>query len=90
MGVGLIRVAAEGTSASEMENTLVWQAREAHRKSQEHSALSDRYRQERNALIRRVYNEQDMSYQSLAKQVGCSPELVAKVIQGRVLGVDHE
>lgn len=62
---------------------LVAQARECHRKTMEHSELSDHYRRQRNDLIRRAYHEQGLSYYHLARQVGCSRELVAKVIQGR-------
>lgn len=64
-------------------DSAVQQAREAHRKAGEHTGLSHRYRQQRDELIRRVYAEGGVSYGSLARQVGCSPELVAKVVQGR-------
>jgi hypothetical protein len=64
-------------------NIVVWQAREAHRQSVEHSGFAGRYRQERDKLIRKLYATGEYSYGQLAKQVGCSVELVAKVIQGR-------
>jgi hypothetical protein len=63
--------------------TLVQQAREAHRVSQEHSRLSAHHRNRRDHLIRRAYGLGTYSYSSLARQVGCSPELIAKIITGR-------
>jgi transposase-like protein len=65
-----------------MEPT-VWLAREAHRKVGEHTGQSHHYRQERDRLIRELYASGDYSYSQLAGQIGCSPELVAKVVQGR-------
>lgn len=64
-------------------DSMVQQAREAHRKCGELTGLSHRYRQQRDDLIRRAYAETKMSYGSLAKQIGCSIELIAKVVQGR-------
>jgi ribosome-binding protein aMBF1 (putative translation factor) len=58
-------------------------AREFHRKSLEHSRRAYQYRRQRDDAIRRAYAETRMSYGSLAKQIGCSPELVAKAVQGR-------
>ena len=62
---------------------LVQQAREAHRKASSHSGLFHHYRLQRDELIRTVYAEGNMSYRALAKLIGCSPELVAKAVQGR-------
>lgn len=58
------------------------QAREFHRKSVEYTGLSHRYRQQRDDAIRRAYAAGEMSYGRLASQIGCSPELVAKAVQG--------
>jgi len=62
---------------------MVQQARELHRKAGEATGLSHHYRLQRDELIRRVYAEGSTSYSSLARQVGCSAELVAKVVQLR-------
>lgn len=62
---------------------LVWQAREAHKKSQEHNTYADHFRKERDRLIRELYETGEYSYSRLAAQVGCSNELIAKIIQGR-------
>jgi ribosome-binding protein aMBF1 (putative translation factor) len=64
-------------------DSVVQQAREFHRKCNETTGLSHRYRQQRDDAIRRAYSEGNLSYSQLARQVGCSPELVAKVVQGR-------
>jgi ribosome-binding protein aMBF1 (putative translation factor) len=48
-----------------------------------HSGLLHHYRKQRDELIRQAYAESGMSYGSLARQIGCSPELVAKAVQGR-------
>jgi hypothetical protein len=64
-------------------DSLVWQAREAHHKACEHTGLSGRYRAERDRLIRELYGSGDFSYSQLAGQIGCSPELIAKAVQGR-------
>jgi hypothetical protein len=64
-------------------DSLVQQAREAHRKATAHSGLSHQYREQRDRLIRRAYAEGECSYGSLAHQIGCSPELVAKAVQQR-------
>lgn len=63
--------------------SLVQQAREAHRLSHDHSRLSAHHRERRDTLIRRAYGSGSYSYGTLARQVGCSPELVAKIIKGR-------
>lgn len=64
-------------------NPLVSQARECHRKAMQSAGLAHRFRVQRDDLIRRAYTEGDISYGSLAKQVGCSPQLIAKVVQNR-------
>ena len=62
---------------------LVQQARELHRRAKEHLGLSQQFRRQRDRIIKLVYAEGNTSYASLAKQIDCSPELVAKVVQGR-------
>jgi len=61
--------------------SLVWQAREAHRRSHEHSALASRFRHQRDRLIRELHATGDYSYSQLAGRIGCSSELVAKAVQ---------
>lgn len=62
---------------------LAYQAKEAHRQVTEHSACARRYRTERNKIIRELYKTGKYSYGKIARSVGCSSELIAKVIQGR-------
>jgi len=64
-------------------DALVAQARELHRRILEFSGQSDQCRRQRDELIARAYAEGCGSYVSLARQIGCSPELVAKVVQRR-------
>ncbi len=64
-------------------DTEVWQARDAHRKVCDHTGLAGHFRRERDRLIRELYATGEYSYSQLARSVGCSVELVAKVIQGR-------
>jgi ribosome-binding protein aMBF1 (putative translation factor) len=48
--------------------------------------LAERHRQQRDALIRRAREENPgrWSYSALAAAVGCSKELIAAIIKGRV------
>jgi ribosome-binding protein aMBF1 (putative translation factor) len=62
-------------------DSLVERARECHLKSMTLSGQSHQFREQRDQLIRRAYREGGVSYSELAKQVGCSPELVAKAVQ---------
>lgn len=62
---------------------LAYQAKEAHRQCREHSDRAGRFRVERDRLIKQLYRGGGYSYGQLARQIGCSPELVAKVVQGR-------
>lgn len=66
-----------------MDDMIAYQARDAHRQSVKHAEHAARFRRERDKLIRRLYSSGECSYGQLARRVGCSPELVAKVIQGR-------
>jgi hypothetical protein len=54
-------------------------AREAHLKSQEHDRLAGHFRAQRNDAVRRLYADGGYSYTTLARQVGCTRELVAKI-----------
>lgn len=63
-------------------DSAVAQARELHRKVQQFTGLSRDYKVRRDELIRRLYRTGDYSYGSLARQIGCSPELVAAVVKG--------
>jgi hypothetical protein len=62
------------------------QAREHHRRAAEALALAERHRQQRDALIRQVRknDSETWSYSALAAAVGCSKELIAAIIKGRV------
>jgi hypothetical protein len=67
-------------------NPRVQQAREHHRRAAEALALAERHRQQRDALIRQV-RETDpdaWSYSALAAAIGCSKELIAAIVKGRV------
>ena len=63
--------------------SLVVMAREAHRSSLEHERLAGHFRAQRDAAVRRLYDSGEYSYTTLARQVGCTRELVAKIIQTR-------
>lgn len=62
------------------------QAREHHQLSVSAAAQSDQHRSQRNALIRalRADDPEVWTYAALAKAIGCSPELIAAVVQGRM------
>lgn len=61
-------------------------AREAHRRASEAMVLARHHRSRRDRQIRalRKENPEYWTYTALAKAVGCSPELVAAVVQERV------
>jgi hypothetical protein len=56
------------------------QAREHHRASSEGERLAKQHRDQRDELVRNLYETGEWSYTSLAAAVGCSPELIAKII----------
>ncbi|AII28181.1 hypothetical protein VC74_gp89 [Mycobacterium phage Sparky] len=58
------------------------QAREHHRKAGDASRVAEQHRAQRDELIRSLWaTERDRwTYAKLAKAVGCSPELIAKII----------
>lgn len=60
------------------------QAREHHLRSGDASRDAAQHRAQRNALVRQLWTtERDSwTYRSLAGAVGCSPELIAKIITG--------
>jgi ribosome-binding protein aMBF1 (putative translation factor) len=64
----------------------IQQAREHHRRAAEALALAERHRHQRDALIRRAREEdpERWSYSALAAAIGCSKELIAAIIKGRV------
>jgi ribosome-binding protein aMBF1 (putative translation factor) len=64
----------------------IQQAREHHRRAAEALALAERHRQQRDALIRQAREEDPgrWSYSALAAAIGCSKELIAAIIKGRV------
>ena len=64
-------------------DSLAQQAREHHRKAGEAAAAADQHRAQRDALVRRLWAERrnEWTYARLAAAVGCSPELIAKIIR---------
>jgi ribosome-binding protein aMBF1 (putative translation factor) len=64
-------------------DALVAQAKIAHTKSCYHTDLAGHFRQQRDRLIRQAYDTRQYSYSQLARLIGISPELVAKIVQGR-------
>ncbi|WHU45134.1 hypothetical protein QNM97_13845 [Gordonia sp. L191] len=62
------------------------QAREHHLRSKESEAVAEQHRLSRNRLVR-VLREEDpkrWTYRALASAVGCSSELIAAIVKGRV------
>jgi len=62
------------------------QAREHHRASAAATEEAERHREVRNELVRALRDSDPSrwSYAALAKAVGCSPELIAAIVKGRV------
>jgi hypothetical protein len=60
-------------------------ARDLHRSAGTSRAHLERYRVERNQIIRelRAEDRELWTYQALAAAVGCSKELIAAIVQGR-------
>ncbi len=58
------------------------QAREHHRKAADASRGAGRHRSQRDALVRELWATQRdrWTYLKLSHAVGCSPELIAKII----------
>lgn len=68
-----------------MSDARAARARELHRKALEADELAARQRAERDALIRRLRDEDPArwSYGALASALGCSRELIALVVKRR-------
>jgi hypothetical protein len=62
------------------------QAREHHRASAAANREAEQHRELRNKLVRELRNSdmEQWTYSALAAAVGCSPELIAAIIKGRV------
>jgi len=62
------------------------QAREHHRASAAATDEAKQHQEQRNQLVRVLRDEdpQRWTYTALAGAVGCSPELIAAIVQGRV------
>lgn len=59
------------------------QARELHRQSVEYKRRAEQFRDQRNRIIRTLFAE-GMAGRAIAAAIGCSPELVSHVVNGRV------
>jgi AraC-like DNA-binding protein len=57
------------------------QAREHHRLARDEERAAIAHRERRDHLVRTLYGEGGWSYASLARAVGCSRELVAKIMR---------
>lgn len=69
-----------------MSDIRAQQAREHHRAAAAALEKAERHRLQRNHLVRelRASDPQRWTYPALAKAVGCSAELVAAIVKGRV------
>ena len=56
-------------------------AREHHHAARHEERLAAQHREQRDALVRDLYATGDWSYKQLATAVGCTPELIAKIIR---------
>lgn len=63
-------------------DTLAMEAREHHRRSGDATRVAQRHRAQRDYAVRQLWATQRdrWTYAKLAKAVGCSPELIAKII----------
>jgi hypothetical protein len=66
-----------------MTAPLVQAAATAHRLVAGHETAAAAWRAKRDVAVRRVYARGEHTYSSLAAEVGCSPELIAKIVQAR-------
>jgi hypothetical protein len=64
-------------------NPLAQQAREHHRQAGDATRLAGQHREQRDKLVRRLWatERENWTHATLAKAVGCSPELIAKIIR---------
>lgn len=60
-------------------------AREHHRRARDASRAAAQHRAQRDQLVRQLWESERgaWTYAKLAKAVGCSPELIAKIITDR-------
>lgn len=68
-----------------MANLLAAQARALHQQSLQSVEEAGHLRDQRDALIRRLRADDPATWTNveLAKAVGCSPELIFRILQGR-------
>lgn len=59
-------------------------AREHHRLSRRSAEEAQRHRDQRNTLVRQLHTDGGWTHRTLAAAVGCSPELIAAILAGRV------
>ena len=64
-----------------MSDIRLQQAREHNQLAEEARGLVANHLAQRDALIRQVYAEGHLSYAQLARAVGLTPELIAKIIR---------
>ena len=64
-------------------DALAQQAREHHRLSGDATRAADQHRAQRDDLVRRLWSEErdQWTHAKLATAVGCSPELIAKILR---------
>jgi len=59
------------------------QAREYHRRAMESDEAGRRYRDQRDILVRQLWNQQKWTLAKMARQLDVSPELVSKIVNHR-------
>jgi len=66
-------------------DSRVQQAREHHRLAADASQVAEQHRAQRDQLVRGLWqsDRESWTHAKLAKAVGCSPELIAKILAGR-------
>jgi len=64
-----------------MSDIWIQQAREQNRAAEQSRQELSSHLAQRDALIRRAYAEGKWSYSQLAKMLGLTPELIAKIIR---------
>ncbi len=62
-----------------MSGTIT-EAREHHRKAQMHMRRRAQRIDQRDEIVRELYAGGGWSYATLAKEIGCTPEVIAKII----------
>lgn len=56
-------------------------AKEHHQKAQKATRSAATHLMQRNEMVRRVYADGEWSYGTLAKAIGCTPEVIAKIVR---------